>query len=364
MSKSPSAAAGRPVTLADIAHHLGISRIAVSYALRGDRRNVSQGTIDRVQAAALELGYDPALAHAARRLRYQHTGERVLNHLVALFFPYAHIHLAYWARILEALQMQLSERGYGLLCCGVDCHRPLTEQLPPLFRRGDVDGAIIFPVDNQRPMLREGLRALPGFAQRPIVSVLEPLPGCASVIFDDVAVGRLAAQHLLDLGHRRLLAFNPGEYCPPMTGLRLEGNRQEVIARGLSPTQVLRVGPWLWQRDEPVEQGLHELLERWPDTTAILCPNDWVGVPMARALRRLGRSFPDDLSIIGVDDTVEWFDGHEHNRWTTIALPLEELGATAAEVLVGILAEERAADTACVLQPHLVERGTTAPPRP
>jgi len=348
--------------LADIARHLGISRIAVSYALRGDRRNVSQATIDRVQAAAIELGYDPALAHAARRLRYQHTSERVLNHLVALFFPYAHIHLAYWARILEALQIQLAERGYGLLCCGLDCSRPLTDQLPPLFRRGDVDGAIIFPVDSQRPMLLDGLRAVPGFAGGPIVSVLEPLPGCASVIFDDVAVGRLAANHLLDLGHRRLLAFNPDEHCPPMTGLRVEGNRLAVVERGFSPAEVLRVGPWPCQRDQPQEQALREMLARWPDTTAVLCPNDWVGVPLARTLRRLGYAIPGQLSVIGVDDTMEWYDGHEHNRWTTIALPLEQLGATAAELLVGILAHQRLGDAACILQPSLVVRGTTAPP--
>lgn len=353
----------RPKTLADIAARCGLSRMAVSYALRGNRTYVSQATIDRVTAAAREIGYDPGQAHAARRLRYQGSGIRVVNHVAALFFPVGGVEQRYWALILQGLHDGLAAQGFGMLIC--DCEprgRSLDEQLPVLFRRGDVDGAVVFATEQYRAELIEGLRRLPGFGERPVVTLTEAFPGCTAVVVDDLAVGRLAAGHLLDLGHRHLATFKAARYNSPITLARIEGQRQAFGERGLAPDAGLHVLPWLWDAGVDLAAAAAAALDAQPEITGILAPNDGMGIPLVRALARSGRRVPRDLSVIGADDCGEWPETAETNRWTTIRIPLRDLGRQAARALVQRIRGERVPPQ-LVVSAELVVRGSTAPPR-
>ncbi len=351
------------VTLDDIARRCGLSRMSVSYALRGDRRFVSESNLAKVQAAAAALGYDPALSHAARRLRYQQHETSVTNHLAGVFFPVATLCETYWATIYQGLQKELLDHRYGVLSCSVDVRQgSVEEQLPHVFRRGDVDGAIVFPTEEYREPLVDGLRQTFGFGKRPVVTVIESLAGCSAVVADDEQIGYLAARHLLELGHRHLLCFESSRYTSELMRQRLAGHRRAIRDRGLSVEECLLVGGWIWEGNQPLGPAIAELLRRWPQTTGILTTGDGMGIRLARALRQLGYLIPEELSIIGVDDCEQLLDQHDVNIWTTVRIPLHEMGRMAAHLLLARIAGEPNTVSRCVLTPELMVRGTTAPP--
>lgn len=354
---------GRTVTLRDIAEFCGVSRITVSYALRGDRKNVSQATIERVTAAAQVLGYDPAMAHAARRLRYQQSDQPVINSLVALFFPYGAVHSRYWATIFEGLHRGFHAKRIGVLSCELDCKAGgISDQLPYLFKRGDVDGVTMFATEQYRTDFIEALRADPGFGMRPIVSITEPFAGCSAALIDDYRVGYLAASHLLELGHRHLLAFRNERYIGYIMQQRIAGYRHAFLERGIVPEGHLHFSDWIWEPSKDLGALMHAVLRQFPHVTGILSPSDGYGVQTARWLRRQGYRIPEDISLIGADDCEELLDHHGDNIWTTIRLPLYDLGLQAAQLLIDRVNGTVPGDTTISFPVTLVERGSTAPP--
>ncbi len=361
---SPGRKRGGRVRLQEIAEYCELSRITVSCALRGDRKNVSQATIERVVAAARKLGYDPAMAHAARRLRYLRSGERVVNHLAALFFPFSGIHERYWALIFEGLQSLFGERQFGSLSCTPrENGGRLRDQLPFLFHRGDVDGAIVFATEQYREALIATLREEPGFRGRPIVTLTESFPGCSAVLVDDFQVGYQAAGHLLDMGHRHLLCFESKRYTSEIVRQRLAGYRQACVDRRIDPVATLHKVGWVWDDKPGLATAFPAALRAHPDVTGILCPNDGFGIPLVRLLKGMGHRVPHDISVIGVDDCEELPDAEGNNTWTTVRIPLQDLGRAAAELLLDRVTGKLEADETRTIPVSLVVRGTTCPPR-
>lgn len=352
------------VTLDDIAQACGLSRMSVSYALRGNRRFVSEANIAKVRAAAQRLGYDPATAHAARSLRYRKVDATVASYVAAMFFPVHKLNTQYYALLFQGVQEAFLADGFGVLSCSFDPERgAVEEQLPPIFRRGDVDGAVIFTPNYPQSDLAAGLRAMPGFDHRPIISLLEPTPDSSLVQFDDEQIGRLQADHLLDLGHRQLLYFKNAAVHSYIVERRLQGVRQAIEARRLDPAKHLHLAPWVWHDPRGLETATRAVLKQFPKVTGVLTPNDGAGVPLARMLRQLGKRIPDDLSVLGVDDCQPLLDPAEQNIWTTVRVPLEALGRTAARVLIDQVLHHGAARSTTTLPTELVIRKTTAPPR-
>jgi len=330
----------RRITMGDIADRCGVSRITVSYALREDRKYVSQARIDEIKRVAAEMGYDMTLAHAARRLRYQNSDERVINHLVALFFPFDDFKHRYWSTIFGALQSHLQQSGYAVVCCTPGKREESTfPTFPSVFRRGDVDGVVMFPTEDIREEVIESLRKEPGFSRRPVVSLIESFADCMSVVIDDVQVGELAAGHLLDLGHRHLMAFRSRRFENDMVIDRLEGFTRAYRARGLDPDKYLHVADWLWDVPMDLSGDFRKRWKKWPMVTGVLCPNDGMGVALARALREEGVVIPQDLSFIGVDDCEQLPSVEHENIWTTVRLPLEKIGKEAADMLIRMIEE-------------------------
>lgn len=352
-----------PVTLDDIAQVCGVSRMAVSYALRGQRQFVSAVKIERINKVALQMGYDPAVAHAARSLRYQKQKNTIVSYVVAVFFPVELINTRYYAILLQGIHQALKEKRFGMLSCYIQKNGPpVAEQLPQIFRRGDVDGAIIMPSAEYDVSLAESLHGMAGFGDRPIVSLIDPLAGCDAVVADDVEIGRLAATHLLELGHRHLLRFRNFAATNALVEKRLLGHQIAFKQAGLKLDPHLQTEGWIWDDLRGLEIALLEALEKHPKTTAILAPNDTNGIELARVLRRLGRRIPEDISIIGADDCDALYGSQEQNIWTTVRVPLQAIGHKAADRLIEQLAQEPAGPHIQTLPVELVVRGTTAAP--
>ena len=208
----------------------------------------------------------------------------------------------------------------------------------------------------------EGLRLNSDLAALPIVTITDQFPACSAVLVDDYRTGYLAAAHLLDLGHRDLLCFVSKRYVNTIIQQRMAGYRQAFIDHRLDPEVHLHIAPKDGSDPRGPDAFLADILRAQPKVTAILCPNDYEGVFFAYALKRLGYRIPEDLSLVGVDDSDALPDSRGVNILTTVRLPLVELGAESAQLLMSRIKGVVASDTVKTLPVSLVVRGTTCPP--
>jgi LacI family transcriptional regulator len=342
-------------TLQDIADRCGVARVTVWRALHHDRKRMSAETYERVHAAARELQYDVSLHQAARALVTRRTGKRVPNQVIGLFFPRFYQD-EYFHRIFQAILETLMPQDYGLLSYHAGVHaRPL----PITIRRGDVDGMIVYETSpSVARELVDRLRAELHFGDRPIVFLMQDVPGYSAILTDDYTGGYTAAAHLLDLGHRHLLWH---QIDHPAHDRRLDGYRQACQDRGLNPAAVLHPVVWtsVMQQNRAAQAAL---LQAHPEITGLLLPNDGEAVYAYHQVQEMGKRVPEEISLIGYDDTDPLRDRRGRNLLTTVRLPLAEVGRQAAQLMLRQITGEAATPQTITLPVEFITRKTTAPP--
>jgi DNA-binding LacI/PurR family transcriptional regulator len=196
----------------------------------------------------------------------------------------------------------------------------------------------------------------------PLASVCEPVPGWPSDHVDDEAAARLAVQHLVLLGHRRIACIG-GDLRGPER-FRIPGKRHRGFLRALDESG-LDV-PDTWHRDGRfTAPGGHEamtalLSHNRERPTAVFCHSDEMAFGALRAIRAAGLRCPEDVSVIGMDD-------HELSRTfglTTVAQPAREQGSSAARRLLSRLSGAVPSDPDRGVRVHpvrLIQRETTGP---
>jgi DNA-binding LacI/PurR family transcriptional regulator len=346
------------VTLQTIADRLEVSRTTVSNAYnRPDQ--LAPELRERILAAARELGY-PGPDPAARHLRSGRREAVGLLFTESLFYvfsdPGAVLFLRGFARATE-------EAGLSVLVV------PSLKGDDPL-RSGVRDAVVgsfcVYSMPERHPDLRAAVER-----RLPLVVVDEPrtLEGAAFVGIDDRRGARLAGEHLVGLGHRRLgiISFRmtddgyTGPLTPerealgtyPVTLDRLDGFRDAVEAAGAD-----------WEGEEIVlnspENGaaaMRALLARDSRPTAVFCDTDRLALGAIAAVREAGLSVPGDVSVVGFDDIPE----AEAARLTTVRQPLLEKGLAAGRLVVE---GEAAAGRRVELPVELVARRSSGPPPP
>jgi LacI family xylobiose transport system transcriptional regulator len=185
----------------------------------------------------------------------------------------------------------------------------------------------------------------------------EPLHPVPTVSAANRHGGIAAAQHLLDLGHRRI-AMITGPLERMCARHRLEGSRTAMEAAGVPPDdRLVRAGGFSFE--DGFSHGLSLL--RLPDPpTAVLCGNDLQAFGVYEAARQAGVRIPEDLAVVGFDDL-------SHARWagpplTTVRQPFADLGATAADLVLALAEGEAVTQTRVELATTLMVRGSTAAP--
>ncbi len=300
-------------------------------------------------AAAQALEYQPSGVARSLRLRVTHTLALVITDIGNPFFP----------ELVRAIEDRAHERGYALLLGNSveDADREAAYLAMLGSRR--VDGLIIaaaaIPEHHARLLARTRL---------PTVLVnceLEDgsLPAARS---DDRAGGRLAAEHLLGLGHRRLgvvTVDRAGRAAADRTG----GVRDALTAAGLDSDDLAVV--WGAGTVSGGEEAMGTLLARRSDVTAVTCHNDLMAIGALRALRAAGRRVPTDVSVVGFDD-IE-LAGYVEPGLTTVAQDTLLLGRWSVDRLITQMAAsaeglggQRA--PAVRVPVRLVLRATTGPP--
>jgi LacI family transcriptional regulator len=192
----------------------------------------------------------------------------------------------------------------------------------------------------------------------PLVVVDREVPGVvADRVFTDSAYGgRLAAQHLLDLGHHRIGCITgPSEVC--LSADRMAGFQQTLAENNISIAEKLMIkGDFQYEGGYQATQSLLAL-EHPP--TAIFACNDLMAIGATSAALELGRRVPADLSIIGFDDVR--LASFTNPSLTTIAQPKYEMGVLAATMLLDRIHQPHLPPRRHLLETKLVIRQSTAP---
>jgi len=188
------------------------------------------------------------------------------------------------------------------------------------------------------------------------------LGGRNSVVANEEEGARQATQHLIDLGHRRIAflgtldAIDPTHQNP---WSRVSGYQRALIANGIP------VEPGLMMRRRPTPResvpDVASLLDAEPGVTAIFAASDPYAVEVIRLLRSRGLRVPEDVSVVGDDDYPDAAEAAP--PLTTVNKPRHEMGRIAARMVMEQIAKGFALLDEQVLEPRLVVRGSTAPPR-
>ncbi len=339
MARRPSVPS---VTILDIARELGVSAMTVSRALRG-RPEVQPRTRERVNQVAQRLGYRPhrwARSLVSRR-----------SWIIGIVIP--DISHGYFAEITGGVEPVIEAAGYDLLLCHSRRDPERERQEVNMLLESRVDGLI---VASEQPG-PEFFRAL--LARRtPLVLVDRYFPALRlpSVRVDDVAVGRLATQHLLRLGHRRIAHLHGPALSP--AELRLRGYRQAMRQRRIAIPSAWVVGG-AFDIASGV-QAMKQLLRLRPRPTAVFAANDPMAFGAILACREAGIAVPREISIIGAGN-IEG-DNHPNPFLTTMNWPRRELGQQAGQLLLKLVAQPERAPADIIYRPALLERQSTAPP--
>lgn len=340
-----------PVTIVDVARQADVSAGTVSNVLTG-KRPVSPATRERVMRAVEELGYQPNLLARSLVNRSSNT-LGVVTYGLEYYGP---------SRTLVGIERQAAEFGYSLLLDLL--HRPDSQDVDAVLaeltaRR--VDG-IIWAVpevgDNYVWIDERRLRALP-----PIIFLtMDRRPGASIVSTDNRAGARIATQHLIDVGCRTIgVITGPLRWWEARE--RLAGWRSALEAAALDSSAVL-VAEADWSAFSG-EAALHALLERRPDVDAVFVCNDQMALGALRYCHATGRRVPDDLSLVGFDNTPE--SAFFWPALTTVRQHLAELGRLAVrqlhdQVELRLHGGENALPSLLLLQPELIVRESTTMP--
>ena len=334
------------ITLKDIAREAGVSVMTVSNVVNGNTGRVSPATAAAVEAIVEARGYvpsGPAQSLAARRTR-----------LVGLLMPAradgsSLLGCPHDVSVAGALESALRERDHHLMLRGVESARDVLDSV----QRWNLDGVVVMGfTDDELRALR-----LPDDVPTVVVDASVGDGHGAAVRADDVDGGRLAGQHLLGLGHRRILFCGPVDTRSAVVAGRLEGLRSALADHGLIWDDANLVAA-----NTTYEDGLaagERIAREHPDATAVFVTADLLAAGVQRGLIGAGRRVPQDVSVLGFDDAD--VARYVSPSLSTIAQDTAAKGRAAAAALLDLIDGSGAPGGVVHIGVALVARESTGP---
>ena len=324
----------------------GVSRMTVSRVIN-DGAKVRQATREAVQGAIRALNYEPNLA--ARNL--------VMAGELRIGVIYSNPSAAFMSDFLIGVFEEATSAGARLILVrGENGQAPAPQELRRLLGSG-VHGVVLAPPLGESAVVLDMLHA----ANLPVAVVAagSPPADAINVRIDDWQASQAMAQHLLDLGHRRIgfIAGNPDQTA---SAKRLEGARA-AIAAVEGAELILAQGTFTYGSGL---RAAEQLLDADPPPTAIFASNDDMAAAAVSVAHRRHLDVPRDLTVVGFDDTTV-----ATTLWpplTTVRQPVRQMAAVALDRLMRALrSTEPSAEASAeyVLDHALIERQSTAAPR-
>ena len=335
----------QPVTLRDLANHLGLSPATVSLVINRSPSadSIPEETQERILAAARALNYKPNIF--ARSLRKQR------SFTIGVIVP--EVSEGYAASVLSGIEDHLLQEGYFYFVVSHRHRTDLIDEYPRLLISRAVEGLIA--VDT--PMDR-GFH-LPTVA----VSGHQHVEGITNILLNHRRAVAMALEHLHGLGHRRI-AFIKGQAFSSDTAARWNAicaaaNRLGITVNSKLTAQLEGDSP----SPEPGYFATQRLLAGAQPFTALFCFNDMSALGAIRALRDAGLRVPQDVSVVGFDDIHA--AAFQNPGLTTVRQPLRRMGAIAAQTVLNRIQLGSTVSHAdqITVEAEFIVRGSTDVPR-
>ncbi|WP_342240653.1 LacI family DNA-binding transcriptional regulator [Inquilinus sp. OTU3971] len=343
-------------SILDVARAAGVSASTVSNVLNGRHGRMQAETKARVLRAIEDLGYTPnALAQQFKSGR---------NRTIGLIVP--SVANPFWGALAHKVERAATALGYKVLFCNAERDPQLEARYAETLLSSGVRGVIFssspLSFDHIAHLTKRGL-VVAAFDRKG--QGAEEVVAC-SVSVDNELGARLAGQHLVGLGHRRI-GFLSGPIRTSSRVGRLDGLRAAMAKAGLTLDPDL-----VWQGagiggygdtegPELGRIGIRELLSRDAPPTAVVAVNDMYAMGAYAGARDLGAAIPGDISIVGFDDID--LAAVVHPALTTVRQPLAPMAEAAVGALIRVLEGTDEGQEAHVsAMPQLIVRASTAPP--
>jgi LacI family transcriptional regulator len=328
-------------TIRDVAAAAGVSYQTVSRVIN-NRPDVADETRHRVWQVIEELGYQPSAI--ARGLVSKRT--YTLGLITADFSDY------FFTQVIVGAEIEARKHGYFFMLCSTERNPDDEPTYLRLLTERQVDG-ILFA----RPSTEQDDRHIVALLHEgvPLVTTAYHVPGeqLTVVDVDNVDGGFQATQCLIDGGHCQIGMIS-GPPAWKSVKDRSEGYRLALEKAGVAfDESLIEHGDW-WH--ESGYQAMRRLLARAPHITALFVQNDRMAIGAIRALREAGRRIPDDVAIVGYDDTPE--AAYCHPPLTTIHQPMQQVGEVATRLLIESIDDSAAENQEVLLKTELIRRGS------
>ncbi len=320
------------VTMADIAKQIGVSRAAVSYALNGlaRERGVGRTLERRILRAAEDLGYRPSrLAQSLANKRTRTLG-LILHNMGASYGP----------MLTESLETAAHAAGYQVMLAH---HANDLERFRAVLSNmlgWHVDGLAVVPLTGAcQSHAIEDLKRQPvptTLIERNVADSQSHLVAC-----DSVSGTRMAMEHLIGLGHRRIALLSaPRELLESQA--REDTYRQQLRRAGIEYDARLHVESTIGETPEALAASIRQMMALPDRPTAVVAISGDRAISMYNVCRQLGLDVPADLSIVAITGMV--FDDFSRIQFTSARLTYQEVGKAVFQLLQ-----------------HDIENGPTAP---
>jgi LacI family transcriptional regulator len=318
-SLTGSGRSGAHLTSRDIARAAGVSQATVSNVLNRPEL-VAPDTVLRVRQIMERLGF--VVNDSARSLR--------VGRSRALGVVTLDLSNPFWGEVTRGIEAVASEHGLPVLFGASEENLAKELQFLRLFQEHRVDSILLSSVDVDSPTLREMHRR---GTKVVILDQDDPKGHYSSVTFNHVAGARLAAQHLVRYGHRRI-AFLNGPHSVPWCLARAQGLREGLESCGINPDKAVLEFTIKSMTAQSAEPAVGTVLASGFEPTAVFCVNDMVALGALKVLSQRGIRVPEDLSIFGFDDS--YFSSLLSPALTTVRQQPFELGKKATETVISL----------------------------
>ncbi|WP_075618859.1 LacI family DNA-binding transcriptional regulator [Paenisporosarcina indica] len=330
------------VTMTDVAKEAGVSKSTVSRILNGNYGQNTEKTVHKVLKVIDDMDYRPnALAKGLKGMKTNVIGIILSN-----------LQNPFWIKVLEGVEDTCRSKGYSLMICNSNEEADIEEEHIKQFQMRQVDGIIINPTIKNLNLYDQLKKD-----RLPFISINRKIYGLEfdTVVVDNVSGGKLAVTHLIKLGNKKIAIFlYPTEGISPRIE-RLAGYKEALKDYGIDsdPELIVIAKETPGSIREKVKQLL--LSQKRPD--AILSTNNMMTLEILEGIKDLGLTVPDDISLIGYDETV--WSKHLNPPLTTVNQPSYEMGQLAAERLISLIESNDSVDEemkTISLEPNLIIR--------
>ena len=330
-------------TIYEVSKLAGVSLATVSRVLNNNTP-VKEETRLKVLAAMEELGYQPnSVAQSLASNR---------SNSIGILVP--ELNGPFFGTLLSDIENSFRQAGKHVIIAAGHSDEKLEKESISFLQSRNCDALILHVEAVSDEYLVELMEKKVKFV---LINRFVPQLYDRCITLNNQHGGYLATRHMLEHGHQNI-GYISGPIWKHDAEQRYKGHLRALTEFGIPHSeQLFYEGDY---HEESGALGTKALLQKAPEITAIVCANDEMAAGALTAARELGRSLPDDLSIIGFDNVN--FSHYTFPKLTTINYPMGEMGKMAAQLILKRVYQQNNSSIQTVFEPHLIERNSVSRP--